>query len=89
MLAGDDERPRLVVAAGGAGVAEFLMRALVELQRDSLIVLAKADDPPEPSIDLVIERFASPICAADFEFSEPRPSRSKSKHERRKARGWR
>lgn len=88
MLAGDDERPRLVVAAGGAGVAELLMRALAELQRDSPIVFANADDPPEPNIDLVIERFASPIRAADFEFSDARPSRSKSKHKRRKARGW-
>ena len=86
MLAGDDETPRPLVVIVEHRSNLGLLLAMLAGQK--VLICAKPDEPPEPDIAKILERIAPPICAEDFEFSEPLPSRSKSKHERRRARGW-
>ena len=86
MLAGDDERLRPIVVMLDNRSSVGLLLAM--LAQQGALIVAKPDEPPAPDIAKILERIAPPICADDICHIEPKAPRSKSKHERRRARGW-
>lgn len=62
---------------------------LAILSGQNVLICAKPDEPADIDVAKMIERIKPAIvCAEDLHITDLRPSRSKSKHERRKSRGW-
>jgi len=62
---------------------------LAILSGQNVLICAKPDEPADIDVAKMIERIKPKIvCEDDLHPSDARPSRSKSRRERRKARGW-